>query len=207
MPNFAVYLLFLLSKCINCHTTDIPIKSIIDFTELFASKNVILHVDTNQNIRNLSKAAQELINSEKYFMVANFMKNSCDLKSVNIDLHFLIFDNFSLNYTLDCFNIRRKFNKEPWVVLVRDSNNINDVKEILKSASLDLDDDVLILINDNSNEMKIYEIYKINQTSPIISNYVGVVNKKEGLNFTSEPKWYRRKDLMVKFTRFLSVTF
>ena len=68
---------------------------------------------------------------------------------------------------------------------------------VLEMAELDLDDDVILAI-ENETHVNLFEIYKISERQgPIVYNTIGVWSNIDGLQLTITSKWYRRGNLKV----------
>ena len=71
---------------------------------------------------------------------------------------------------------------------------------VLKTAKLDLDDNVILGFQKQSH-VDLYEIYKIDEIQELIEyNNVGSWSEKEGLQLINIPKWYRRRNLKVRYS-------
>ena len=84
-------------------------------------------------------------------------------------------------------------------IACKDLDSIYNAQVLLSNLNLDLDDDVFIVEYDkvDKSTCRIWEIYKISPTEPLIVNDVGTWSKNYGLNMTSLQKYERRRNLMV----------
>ena len=195
IANFAILVIF---SCWNFVATDQsllpPIKFIADFAQFFITKSVILHTHTHEMTPELIEFAKQINKEGHYFVIANIQEN-CTVDLQNVDMHLvMIDDDQSLTYFTDCSNQRKRYNKEPWILYSRSMPN--DLIPSLNEATLDLDDEIYLASAQN-NETYLTEIYKIGPDSNIDFNDVGVWSEIDNINFTTNPKWYRRGDLKV----------
>lgn len=167
---------------------------LFDMVDFFNSKSVVMHTAIMGSKSSLLTAVKSFNDFGLYSKIIDNSKN-CSLLLENVDIHFVSYDQTSISHVLDCFTHRKRYNKEVWV-LITQSPDIQNVKNELKSAKLDLDDQIFAALPENG-KLSLQEIYKVSELEPIRSNDVGTWSSGEGLLFSSVPKWYRRGNLQV----------
>ena len=195
IANFAILVIFSRWNFVATNQTLLPpIKFIADFAQFFIAKSVILHTHTYGMTPELIEFAKQINKEGYYFVIANIQEN-CTVNLQNVDMHLvMIDDDQSLTYFTDCSNQRKRYNKEPWMLYSISMPNV--LIPSLNEATLDLDDEIYLASAQN-NETCLTEIYKIGPDSNIDFNAVGVWSEIDNINFTTNPKWYRRGDLKV----------
>ena len=201
---FAIFIVFWFTKTVSTDQLMPPIKLMTNFGQFFIAKSIVLHTSTESVKLELLKVAKEINKEGQYFVIAN-IEGNCTVDLKNVDLHIVIIDNNqAFDYFNDCFDRRKKYNKEPWILY--GNSTVPDTILSLEMALLDLDD-VVILTATEEEKTKLVEIYRIGPDNPIDFNDVGTWTENEGIEFTSKPKWYRRGNLKVsvlKYFLFLS---
>ena len=120
------------------------------------------------------------------------------------DLHVFVPDdrnlNESLDHFIDLYSVRTRRNREFWLL---DISNLGSAKEVSENQlknfpSLDLNDD-LYLFEFHDKDLKIWELYKIQESLPPVLQTYGMWNgeSREGIQIIDKNKWARRKDLQV----------
>ena len=96
--------------------------------------------------------------------------------------------------------MRKKTNKEYWLIYFEDNTSIDKISISLQNVSLDLDDDIFVALNE-MNLIDLWEIYRISPSSSILYNKIATWKKSqnnentEKIQFNASKKWYRRRDL------------
>ena len=199
--GFAIFIMIMFTKTVSTDQLMPPIKLMTNFGQFFIAKSIVLHTSTESVKLELLKVAKEINKEGQYFVIAN-IEGNCTVDLKNVDLHVVIIDNNqAFDYFNDCFERRKKYNKEPWILY--GNSNVPDTISSLEMASLDLDD-VVILTTVKEEKTNLVEIYKIGPDNPIDFNDVGTWTENEGIEFTTKPKWYRRGNLKVGVPKFFS---
>jgi hypothetical protein len=191
---FAIFIIFWFTKTVFTDQLMSPMKLMTNFGQFFIAKSIVLHTSTESVKLELLKVAKEINKEGQYFVIAN-IEGNCTVDLKNVDLHIAIIDNNqAFDYFNDCFDRRKKYNKEPWILY--GNSTVPNTISSLEMASLDLDD-VVILTTTKEEKTNLVEVYKIGPDNPIDFNDVGTWTENEGIEFTTKPKWYRRGNLKV----------
>ena len=128
------------------------------------------------------------------------MKNDSE-KFTNFpeDLHIFISDfNQFVQPLKKIFSQRTKNSKEFWMVY---GSNVRTVIDQLNNfKNIDLDDDLYIYEEENSEEktvVQMWEVYRIHHTIPVQVLHYGNWSDEKGMNLENQFKWKRRRNLQV----------
>ena len=114
-----------------------------------------------------------------------------------MDFHFLDYSPKDLNHQSYIFHLKKNmFNLScTWFVYFDTVMTIKDVLKEFDNLSLNLDDDFIVALN-QSEEIVLWELYRIVPNSPIQNINVGQWTTLKGLNFTKINKRNRRSNLL-----------
>ena len=166
---------------------------VFDFVEYYQSKNIIFHINHRDIHPHTTRLMRKISLQGRYFTIYSIKDDNCQVTREIIDMHFVMYHPEVNDYIIDCFNQRERFHKEPWVLYT--TNELNALILGLECASLDLDDDVFVVQDFKNATIKLWEIYKISNSSGIKVNEVGSWSVIDGLQVSNVHKWYRRKNL------------
>ena len=193
--SFAILILF---SCLKSEVTDQlitpPIKLMTDLAQFFHSRSIILHSCVDRMMPEIVEITKQ-INKQGYYFVFSNVQENFTIDVENVDLHIVVIDHSqSLSFFINYIKYRKKCNKESWILYSK--SMVKDVMPNLEIAALDLDDEIFLA---SAQKFKTYlvEVYKIGPFSPIEINDVGTWSEIDDIEYTTQTKWYRRRNLKV----------
>ena len=114
-----------------------------------------------------------------------------------MDFHFLDYNPNNINHQSYILHLKKNMFKLSctWFVYFDTVMTIKDVLKEFDNLSLNLDDDFIVALN-QSEEIVLWELYRIVPNSPIQNINVGQWTTSKGLNFTKINKRNRRSNLL-----------
>ena len=114
-----------------------------------------------------------------------------------MDFHFLDYNPKNINHQSYILHLKKNMFKLSctWLVYFDTVMTIQEILKEFDNLSLNLDDDFIVALN-QSEEIVLWELYRIVPNSPIQNINVGQWTTSKGLNFTKINKRNRRSNLL-----------
>ena len=98
---------------------------------------------------------------------------------------------------------RTRRDKEFWFIDISAFRSIANASPMLKTLSLDVDDDIFLFMFIENDSARIWEMYKLLPEKDLIIKDFGKWTREIGLKLTNLEKWHRRGDLSVSTLIFI----
>ena len=132
-----------------------------------------------------------------------YQNGNATLKVSEEDFNIFIINDENLKYSVDYLKsmIKRRTRKnlDFWLFDISSLDSINSLYSLLNDFNLRVNDDIFIVkFDEQSNYADVWEIYKLSSDQALIIDGLGTWSESNGLNMTTEEKYQRRSNLMVR---------
>ena len=119
------------------------------------------------NKESLYEKLHRYLYCRKFFLNLDISSNHTTYISSNRDLNVIAYSRNANGYLLNALDQRKRVNKDKWLIYFEEKTTIEEIVDHeLQNAPMDLDDDIILAVEE-TNQIILWEVYRIGPMSPI----------------------------------------